>query len=98
MTIVQFVCWAVVVGLVVAWIVILSEKRGWREWLQVHADCIVFGPELDRDLFNRLFGCNYCVSWWLSVAICLILLPATGEWLILAVPFCSTIIAIKCLR
>lgn len=92
MGIVNFVCWVVVVALSSAWIITLSEKWGWREWLQVHADCVVFGPDSDRDFFNRLFTCNFCCAFHIAVIISLTLLVLTGQWSMLAVPFCSTTI------
>lgn len=89
MMIVEFLCWVVVVGLLAAWILSLAGKWGWREWLQVHAPC---------DFLYRLFMCDFCCSWWLSVVISLTLLVVVGRRFMLAVPFCSTLIAAKWLK
>lgn len=100
MGIINFICWVAVVALLAAWIITLADKWQIREWLQVHADAIVnkMLPRYDGDFFNRLFTCNFCCGWWVAVIISLTLLVVTGEWSMLAVPFCSTIITVRCLR
>lgn len=82
--VIEFVCWIAVVSLAAAFLLGLSVKWGWLEWLQVHAP---------NDFFSKLFNCKFCCSWWVSVAISLTLCLVTGQWWLLAVPVCSTIIA-----
>lgn len=83
MVIVVFVSWVAVVALLAAFALSLASKWGWLEWLQVNAP---------NEFFNKLFNCKFCCSWWMGVVISLTLLLATGQWMLLAVPLCSTII------
>lgn len=83
----------VVVALVVAFLYILMNKWGIWEYLQVHADGWLekIWPTLAwKGLFNQLFSCSFCTTWWMSVIICLVLAICIGNWAILLVPFCST--------
>jgi len=82
--IVEFLCWVAVISLAAAFLLGLAAKRGWMEWLQVHAP---------NEFFERLFNCKFCCSWWASVAISLTLCVATGHLILLAAPICATIIA-----
>ena len=82
--VIDFVCWVAVVSLVAAFLLSLAVKWGILEWLQVHAP---------NDFLAKLFNCKFCCSWWVSVVISLTLCVATGQWNLLAVPFCSTVIA-----
>lgn len=82
--IIEFVCWIAVVALAAAFLLGLAAKWHWLEWLQVHAP---------NEFIWRLFNCKFCCSWWVSVLISLTLCVATGQWWLLAVPVCSTVIA-----
>lgn len=83
MGIVDFLCWAMVVGLLGAWLLTLADKWGIREWLQVHAP---------NDFLYRLFSCNFCCAWWIGVVISLTLSATNGRWEMLFVPLISTMI------
>lgn len=83
MTIFEFVCWVAVIALVAAFLLSLAAKWKWLEWLQVHAP---------NDFLHELFSCKFCCSWWMCVVISLFLWMATGQWVLLLVPFCSTLI------
>lgn len=84
MGIVDFLCWVAVVALAAAFLLGLSVKWHWLEWLQTHAP---------NDFFNKLFNCKFCCSFHVSMIISLTLSLVTGQWVLLAVPVCSTIIA-----
>lgn len=91
---IEFAVMVGIVALVATFVIALSDKWGWREWLQVNADYLV-GKVIkgyDGDILNRLFSCNFCCAWWVGLALSLTLMVATGEWQCLAIPFCSTII------
>lgn len=88
MGIVEFLCWAIVVGLIGAWLLTLADKWGIREWLQVHAP---------NDLLYELFSCNFCCSFHLSMIICLVLAIFVNWWCIFIPPI-SCIITIKFYR
>lgn len=82
--IIEFACWMAVIALAAAFLLSLSVKWKWLEWLQVHA--------LNAFL-HELFSCKFCCSWWMCVIISIILCVATGQWILLAAPVCSTLIA-----
>lgn len=78
----QFVYCIIVVALVAAFVLTLLRKWGVIEWVQVHGN----------DFFAKMFNCDFCLSWWACVMICLFALVVTGNPLYFVVPFCSTII------
>lgn len=80
---------ALAVGSFTAWAITLAYKRGWLEKLQAKAP---------NDTLNQLFSCNYCLSWWLSVAVAIVLLCVTREWCMCFVPFVSTKISTLLLK
>lgn len=82
--IIAFACWVAVVALSAAFALSLAVKWQWMEWLQVHAP---------NEFFEQMFNCKFCMSWWVSVLISLTLCIVTGNWWLLLVPVCSTIIA-----
>ena len=79
-----FICYVAVVALAAAFLLSLMVKWHWLEWLQVHAP---------NEFFEQMFNCKFCMSWWVSVLISLTLCIVTGNWWLLLVPVCSTIIA-----
>lgn len=78
---VTFVLSIVVVALAAAFFLGLASKWGWLEWLQVHAP---------NDLIHELLMCKFCCSWWMGVALSVVLALIFGEWWVLLVPLCST--------
>lgn len=72
-----------VIALVAAFLLSLAVKWGWLEYLQVHAP---------NDLIHELLTCKFCTSFWVCVGISLFLCMATGHWILLAAPMCTTII------
>ena len=78
-----FVFWFVTVAFAAAFLLGLANKWGLIEWLQVHAPNV---------FFEKLFNCKFCCSWWVSVILSLTLCVATGDWWLLFVPVCSTVI------
>lgn len=82
--VVEFVFWVVIVSLLSAFFLGVAQKWGLIEWLQVHAP---------NDFLNRLFSCKFCCSFWMSVAICIGASIGAGDWILMLVPFCSTVIA-----
>jgi len=84
MVILDFVCWCAVVALASAFALSLARKWGVIEWLQVHAP---------TEFLGKLFSCKFCLSWWVSVGISVILWLAVGQAALLLAPICSTLIA-----
>lgn len=79
----EFICYVAVVALAAAFFLGLAAKWGILEWLQVHAP---------NEFFERMFNCKFCCSFWVGVVISLTLCVVTGQWTLLAVPICSTVI------
>ena len=82
-----FLFFTVVVALVAAFGLTLLRKWGVVEWVQVHGN----------DFFNKMFRCDFCLSWWAGVALAILLAIITGNPWLLLVPFCSTMITRKLL-
>lgn len=79
----EFICYVAVVALAAAFFLGLAVKWEILEWLQVHAP---------NEFFERMFNCKFCCSFWVGVVISLTLCVVTGQWTLLAVPICSTVI------
>ena len=80
---IRFLCWVAVVSLAAAFVLALAKKWGWIEWLQVHAP---------SEFLHRLFSCPFCCSFHAAVVLSVAAAAVTGDWLLLLVPFCSTVI------
>lgn len=83
---INFLAFVVFVSLLSAFLLTLAWKWGWIEWLQVHAP---------NEFFNKLFSCKFCCSFHMGVVISLIISVVSGNWFLLAVPVCSSVIASK---
>ena len=77
------IVYAMMVALWVAFLLLLAYKVGLIEWMQVHGG----------KLISQMAQCDFCMSWWLSVIITLVVLCFTGDVMLLVVPFLSTPIA-----
>ena len=75
--------YAVMVALWVTFLLLLAYKVGIIEWMQVHGGKFI----------SKMAQCDFCMSWWLSVIITLVVLCFTCNVMLLVVPFLSTPIA-----
>lgn len=82
--VVDFIAWVGVVALAVSFVLGLLSKWKILEWLQVHSP---------NDFVLELVSCKFCLSFWVSLLLCIILALFSSGWLFLLIPFCSTIIA-----
>lgn len=73
----------VFVALLTAFAVMLFEKIGVREWVQVHGN----------KFFAKMFGCTFCLCFWVSLIICVILWISSGVPQMLLIPFFSTMLS-----
>lgn len=80
---ISFVIFSVVIACVATFLVILLDKFGVTEYMQVHGN----------DFFSQLARCSFCLCWWVSVVITVVVIIATGDASIALSPFVSTIIA-----
>lgn len=86
----QFLAVIVIVALAVSFIYLLFTKWHVWEYLQIHADGWLEKITHRRTEFlNEAFSCIFCMGWWLSVIICVILLCITGDASYIIVPFCT---------
>lgn len=93
---INFLLTATMVALGVSFSYALFAKWGIIEMFQVHADgwiAKVF-PKYRGDLFNRLFNCIFCTTWWISVLVCLILATVCKDLFLVTVPIFSTPICV----
>ena len=77
-----------IVGCFAWWLITLADKRRWLEWLQINAP---------NDTIHTLFSCHYCMSWWTSLGVSLVVCIVSGEWQLMAGVFVATLISVKML-
>lgn len=77
-----FLFYTVVVALVAAFGLTLLRKWQVIEWVQVHGN----------EFLAKMFNCDFCLSFWVGVALAILLAFITGTPTLLLVPFCSTMI------
>lgn len=78
---------SMLVGLLVAFVVLFLGRfevlsTSLRDWVIIRA------PKL----LSEAFSCDFCLCWWLSVAVCVVAAPFVGWWM-LFVPVFSTPVA-----
>lgn len=83
----EFIYYTVVVALIAAFGLSLLRKWGVIEWVQVHGN----------DFFAKMFNCDFCLSFWLGLALSILCVCITGNPTLLLVPFCSTMLACRLL-
>ena len=70
----------IIVALLAAFMIILANKWGLIEHLQIHGN----------KFFNELANCNFCLSFWVGYIISVTFLIITGDFIFLLIPFFST--------
>lgn len=75
------VCYMIVItALVASFIILLLKKWGVTEWMQIHGDPIS----------SRLFGCDFCMSFWTAVLILVFCAAYYNDGSLLLCAFCTT--------
>ena len=69
-----------------AWLLTLGHKWNIIPKLQAHSP---------NTFFEKLFGCDFCMSWWLGVATAIVLAVCLGDAWVLLTPFVSAKISAK---
>jgi hypothetical protein len=70
-----------------AFFIQLARKWGGIEWLQVHGN----------DFIAEMAHCDFCLSWWTNIALCLIASLLTMHWELLLLPLANTMLTRKLL-
>lgn len=83
MFVVVFLCAAIVIGLGAAFAIILAKKWGIVEYMQTHGTPFV----------HALASCDFCLSWWMSLAISVTAAAVSGAWWVIPAAVCSTMIS-----
>lgn len=79
----QTVMMTLIVALITAFLLLAAYKMGIVEYLQVHGNKLV----------SEMVHCDFCMCWWLSVAVSVVFLVVTMDFLCLGIPFLSTPLA-----
>lgn len=76
---VEFVCWVLLVALLVMFVRTLGAKWGVWEYLQVNAP---------NDFIYKLLSCDFCLSFWLALSVS-VLLAIFVHWYLIFIPIFS---------
>ena len=79
----QTVMMTMIVASITAFLLLAAYKMGIVEYLQVHGNKLV----------SEMAHCDFCMCWWLSVAVSVVFLVVTMDFLCLGIPFLSTPLA-----
>lgn len=79
----QAVTMTLIVALIAAFLLLAAYKTGIVEYLQVHGNKLV----------AEMAHCDFCMCWWLSVAVSIVFLVVTMDFLCFGIPFLSTPLA-----
>lgn len=76
----EFILSVIYVALIAAFILILMKKWGLIEHVQVHGN----------EFFSKMFHCDFCLSFWVSVLLSFFMAAITGDAKLLFIPLLST--------
>lgn len=76
---IQFIIVTVLVALTATFGLLLIDKWGMTQWVQVHG----------RPFFSNMFRCRFCLSFWAGVILSILFALCTGDAWLLLVPVCS---------
>ena len=71
---------AAFVALLAAFVITLGRKLGLVEWVQVHGS----------PFFAKMFSCDFCLSFWTSLAVSLLIFVVWRDLGALLAPFLAT--------
>lgn len=74
---------SVFVACIVAFTLLLMDKLGIIEYLQVHGD----------EIISKMAQCKFCMSFWLSVLYMMVIVAFTDDVEFMVIPIISTPIA-----
>lgn len=70
----------VLIALAATFVIILTEKLGGVEWLQVHGNKLV----------AQMASCDFCLSWWVCVILTAAFVAVMGDYTMVVAPFFAT--------
>lgn len=82
-TIYQIIAYAILTGLFIAFIVLLLNKT-------IRYDLRDFCDKYKISLIAKMLDCDFCLSFWLSLAFCIAISITSSDYLFLFIPFFST--------
>lgn len=79
----QIVTMTVIVAMMAAFLLLFAYKTGIVEHLQVKGNRLV----------SEMAQCDFCMCWWLSLAVSIVFLVVTMDCVCLGIPFLATPLA-----
>lgn len=79
-TVFHYIVLGVPVALLAAFVVLLVKKWGIAEWMQIHGDKVM----------SQLFACDFCMSFWASMILCMFLAGFTDDATFVIMPMFTT--------
>lgn len=83
----MFLKYFILVSMSAAFFILLMEKTGIREYMQVYG----------RKVLSSLFSCDFCLSFWMCVLISLVVCFITGNFSFLVLAFVAAPVTRKML-
>ena len=77
---IDYIIHVLIIGLSSVFVLIVLDKWKATEWLQVHGN----------KFFSKMAGCSFCLSFWVALAISLILSMAIGDFRLLFAPIITS--------
>lgn len=77
---VEMMMFVLAVAMFGAFVILLMKKLGIVEWMQIHGDKVT----------SQLFSCDFCMSFWVSFILSLVLIVVFEERWMITIPFFST--------
>ena len=76
----NFILFTVIVALIASFIVLLLNKVGVLEWMQINGN----------EFISKMANCHFCLSFWAGLILSIALAIYFQDPILVLVPFCST--------
>lgn len=77
---VDYIFILIITASLASFVVCLADKWGVVEWVQIHGN----------DFFSKMFNCQFCLSWWANVVICILCAIILRDAWVILFPFVNT--------
>lgn len=71
----------ITIALVSSFAILLIDRLGIRDNIVEKSKC---------SFISKLFSCDFCLSFWTNMLVCVLLIITTGNFALFVVPFLST--------